>query len=77
MAINKLSRIFRHSTFKIKIDGFPPKEKAVKPNWHSYISFCTGTILCISESMPFFDNEYNGILHALSKVQEEYIKDFK
>lgn len=63
-------------TFKIKIDGFPVKEHTPKTNWHSIISFSTGTILCISESMPFIDNEYNGVLHALSKIQQEYTKDF-
>lgn len=64
-------------TFKIKIDGFPVKEKPVKTNWHAYISFTTGSILCISETMPFINNEYNGVLHALSKIQQEYTKDFK
>jgi hypothetical protein len=68
---------FRNKIFKIKIDGFPLKEKAVKTSWHAYISFGTGTLLAISESMPFINNEYNGVLHALSKIQQEYIKDFK
>lgn len=65
-------------TLKIKIDGFPVKDKLkVKPNWHSYIAFCTGTLLAISESMPFIDTEYNGILHAVNKIQQEYKSDFK
>jgi hypothetical protein len=71
------NRILIPKTFKIKIDGFPVKEKPVKTNWHNIISFGTGTILCISETMPFIDNEYNGILHALSKIQQEYKNDFK
>lgn len=64
-------------TFKIKIDGFPVKNPIPKTNWHAYISFTTGTLLAISESMPFIDNEYNGVLHMLSKIQQEYTKDFK
>jgi len=67
-------------TLKIKIDGFPVKDKLkdkLKPNWHSYIAFGTGTLLAISESMPFIDTEYNGILHAVNKIQQEYKSDFK
>jgi hypothetical protein len=64
-------------TFKIKIDGFPVKERTPKTNWHTYISFATGSLLAISESMPFINNEYNGVLHALSKIQQEYKNDFK
>lgn len=64
-------------TFKIKIDGFPIKEHTSKTNWHAYISFGTGTLLAVSESMPFINNEYNGVLHALLKIQQEYTKDFK
>ena len=61
---------------KIKIDGFPIKQK-VKTNWHAYISFISGTLLTVSESLPFIDNKYNGIVHALSKVQHEYKDNFK
>lgn len=64
-------------TFKIKIDGFPIKDPILKTNWHGIISFCTGSILCISESMPFIDTEYNGISHMLYKIQQEYKNDFK
>jgi hypothetical protein len=58
---------------KIKIDGFPIKKKT---DWSKTISFCTGTMLCISESLPFIDNEYNGILHMLSKIKQEYKDNF-
>jgi len=63
-------------TLKIKIDGFPHKT-SLKTNWSSYISFCTGTLLTISETMPFIDNKYNGVLHTFSKIQQEYKNDFK
>lgn len=65
-------------TIKIKIHGFPIKQNPIKQktNWHSYISFVTGSMLFMSESMPFANNDYNGIVHALIKVQDEYKKDF-
>lgn len=67
----------KNHTFRIKIHGFPIKQIPTKPNWHSYISFVTGSMLFMSESMPFVDNNYNGILHALIKVRDEYKNDFK
>lgn len=76
MSVSRLTRITRCSTFRVKIDGFPHEEKS-KPNWHGIISFGTGCLLAISESMPFIDNEYNGVLHTLSKIQQEYKNDFK
>lgn len=63
-------------TLKIKIDGFPVKIPKAKTNWHAYISFGTGTLLSISESMPFIDNEYNGVLHAVNKIHQEYTNYF-
>ena len=69
--INKIPQSFR-----IKIIDFPPKEKQIT-NWHSYISFASGTLLAISESLPFIDNKYNGILDCLSKIQQEYKGNFK
>lgn len=67
-------------TFKfprtIKIDGFP--QKSFTPtNWHGFISFSIGCLLLISESMPFIDNQYNGVIHMLSKIQQEYTRNFK
>lgn len=67
--INKLPQ-----TFRIKIIDFPPKQKI---NWHGYISFVSGTLLAISESLPFIDNKYNGVLDCLSKIQQEYKENFK
>lgn len=69
---NRISR-----TFKIKIDGFPLIIPKTKTNWHAYISFGTSMLLAISESMPFIDNEYNGVLHAVNKIHQEYTNYFR
>lgn len=37
------------------------------------IGMVSGTLLTISETMPFLSNESNGILHAFNKI----IKDYK
>lgn len=58
----------------IKIDGFPLKEKK---NLHGIISFVSGTLLIISESLPFLNTQSNGILHCISEIQKEYKTDFK
>jgi hypothetical protein len=63
-----------NKVIRIKIDGFPPKSKK---NWHSIISFATGSMLAISEALPFIDTKANGILHLLSNIQHEYKNDFK
>jgi hypothetical protein len=69
------------SRLHIKLDDIDTinklSQKSTKPNWHGYVSFFTGSILTVSETMPFIDSNYNGILHALSKIQEEYKSDFK
>ena len=70
--INKLPQ-----TFRIKIIDFPPKQTQNKTNWHGYISFVSGTLLAISESLPFTYNKYNGVLDCLSKIQQEYKGNFK
>lgn len=63
-------------TIKLKIDGFPPKN-STKTNWFNVFSFCTGILLAVSESLPFIDTKYNGILHMFSKIQQEYKGNFK
>ena len=70
-------RIFIPKTFNIKIKGFPLKEKVVKNNYRNIISFVSASLLIISESLPFFDNSSNGIIHCLSEIQKEYKSDFK
>jgi len=43
-----------------------------KSNIHKYISVAFGTLLTVSESLPFFKNtEANGILDALAKGVEK------
>lgn len=62
------------SIFRIKIDGiekFYP-EKTNNINWHNVLSFSFGSLLAISESMPFINNDYNGILQTLHKIQQEF-----
>lgn len=44
-----------------------------KSNFSKYVSFITGSLLAISESLPFFDNiKGNGLLHVLSNIKKEY-----
>ena len=71
---NKIKNTKFPLSFTIKIDGFPEKKKI---NIHSSITFITGTLFIISETMPFTNTEYNGIIHTLSKIQQEYKSDFK
>ena len=60
-------RIVKNINFlRIKIDGYPAQKT------RHVISFITGTLLAISECMPFMDSKSNGILHALYKIEDEY-----
>ena len=63
---------FKNSQFKVIADYLKPKK-----SYHGLISFLTGSTLAISESLPFVDNKYNGIIHALSIIQKEYALDLK
>lgn len=37
-----------------------------KPNVNKYVSFITGSLLIVSETLPFFENFHgNGVLHTL------------
>jgi len=65
---------FRAVLHRFKID--PVKIELThsneKSNVHKYISVAFGTLLTISESLPFFKNtEANGILDALAKGVEK------
>lgn len=41
--------------------------------FHNYFMFSSGTLLAISESLPFMtDIKANGIIDALKKIREEY-----
>lgn len=59
-------------TLNIKIDGFP---KVEKKSIHGIISFVSGSLLAVSELLPFTNNKSNGILHCLSEIQKEYKSD--
>jgi len=70
-------RIARPKTLLIKIHGFPPKAAPIY-NFHKYVSFTVGTLLAISEVLPFFKSiEGDGIISALSKILSDYNTDFK
>lgn len=57
---------------RIKLECTPTKKSKI----NSYISFVSGTLLIISETMPFIDNKYNGIIDTFVKIQQEYKQDF-
>jgi hypothetical protein len=47
--------------------------KLPKNKFHTYAMFTSGTLLAISESLPFMtDIKANGIIDALKKIREEY-----
>lgn len=61
---------------RLKID--PLQFKVISDKKPKYISFITGSLLVISETMPFFDNvQGNGLLHTLSSIQKEYKNNFE
>lgn len=73
-------RIFSRNIIKIFITSqIKNNTNTTKPkvNWHPYVSFFTGSLLAISETMPFIDSESNGILHAIKKIQENFTQNFK
>lgn len=44
-----------------------------KTRFHNYVMFTSGTLLAVSESLPFMtDIKANGIIDALKKIREEY-----
>jgi hypothetical protein len=51
-----------------------PVPVPVPPKWKRWVSFTLGTGLAISESLPFVDNSYNGIIHTLKQIREEIDK---
>lgn len=61
---------------KVQIVGYP-QDKPKKTSILSYISFISGSLLAISEIMPFLDTRSNGILHAFSKIIQEFRSDIK
>ena len=57
----------------IKLDNITTKTQYPYQSLKNKIIFASGTLLAISESLPFFTNvKANGILDALKKIREEY-----
>jgi hypothetical protein len=57
---------------KVKIDGFPIKNQS-KNIFHNYMMFGSGTLLAISETLPFMsDTKANGIIDAIKKIRDEF-----
>jgi len=53
---------------------YPTSTKSAEQCWKKWGSFALGSGLAISETLPFIDNQYNGLIHALKKVKEEFEK---
>lgn len=61
---------------RLKLD--PIQFKVISDKKPKYFSFITGSLLAISELLPFFDNvKGNGLLHTLSHIQKEYKDNFE
>jgi hypothetical protein len=39
--------------------------------------FITGSLLVVSEYLPFTDSKSNGILHSIKNIVDEYKNDFR
>jgi hypothetical protein len=53
---------------------YPTVTKPIEQSWKKWGSFVLGSGLAISETLPFIDNEYNGLIHALKRAAEEFEK---
>ena len=58
-------------TINVNINN-SPKTESKGINYHNYSVFIFGSLLAISEALPFVEVEGNGILHVLKKVFEYY-----
>lgn len=84
MRINNLTRLRSSkfpSSFNVKITEIPKTTHTESPykNYTRYSSFLLGTSLIISEILPFTNNEFNGITHAIQtlyKINKEYKSNF-
>ena len=84
MRINNITKL-RYSKFptllNVKITELPKTTNTESPykNYTRYSSFVLGTSLIISEILPFTNNEFNGITHAIQtlyKINKEYKNNF-
>lgn len=51
---------------------YPPTPSTKPVVYHKWISFALGSVLAVSESLPFMDNPYNGVFHALKSIRKEW-----
>jgi hypothetical protein len=67
------ARILFPKIIRVKLEN---ADSSQKPSFKNILMFGSGTLLAISESLPFMtDIKANGILDAIKKIREEY-KDF-
>jgi hypothetical protein len=64
------NRLFIPRVIKVKLET---DSKVPKNRFHNYIMFSSGSLLAISEALPFMtDIKANGIIDALKKIRDEY-----
>ena len=63
-----MRNLIKSRIIRVKIDGYPPKSN----NFHKYTMFISGSLLAISEALPFIDSRGNGIIDTLKKIRDEY-----
>lgn len=59
---------------KLIVQLYQPPATSKPVVYHKWVSFALGTGLAVSESMPFIDNPYNGVFHALKSIHKEWDK---
>jgi hypothetical protein len=68
-------RFPRKLDVNVNINNVTPKEKSSMysfTNIHNYSVFIFGSLLAISEALPFMDTQSNGILHSIQKIFDYY-----
>lgn len=66
-----MRRVIIPRIIRVKLETEKPT--IPKTRIHNYVMFTSGTLLAISESLPFMtDIKANGIIDALKKIREEY-----
>lgn len=67
------TRILFPKIIRIKIENSLVPPISLRTRIHNYIMFGSGTLLAISESLPFMtDIKANGILDAAKKIRDEF-----
>jgi hypothetical protein len=65
-----MRNLIKARIIRVKIDGYPVKVN--DNNFHKYTMFISGSLLAISEALPFIDSRGNGIIDTLKKIRDEY-----